>query len=69
MLLRFLKLTAEHQDVFKRISNHKNFIPTYLDNVLIDFAQTARFFFSKKKNTVPRNTAAIKIGHDVISLL
>ena len=25
-------------DIFYRISNHKNFIPKYLDNALTDFA-------------------------------
>ena len=43
-VLRFLQITAEHQDCsfFYRISNHKNFIPKYLDNAVIDFAQTSR---------------------------
>ena len=38
---RFLQITAEHQDrpFFYCISNHKNFIPKYLDvNALTDFA-------------------------------
>ena len=34
--LRFLQITAKHQDcpLFYRISNDKNFIPKYLDNAL-----------------------------------
>ena len=38
--LHFLQITAKHQDspfFFYRISNHKNFIPKYLDNGRTDF--------------------------------
>ena len=38
--LRLVQITVEHQDFpfFYRISNHKNFVPKYLDNALTDFA-------------------------------
>ena len=36
--LRFLQITAEHQDCPLTISNNKNFIPKYRDNALTDFA-------------------------------
>ena len=37
--LRFLQITAKHQDCpFFTVSNHKNFIPKYLDKALTDFA-------------------------------
>ena len=38
--LHFLQITAKHHDspFFYRISNHKNFIPKYLDNARTDFA-------------------------------
>ena len=46
--LRFLQITVEYQhcqgyglltlSIFYLISNHKNFIPKYLDNALTDFA-------------------------------
>ena len=33
---------ASGLSIFYRISNHKNFIPKYLDNALTDFAETSR---------------------------
>ena len=37
--LRFQQITAEHQECpfFNCVSNHKNFIPKYLDHALTDF--------------------------------
>ena len=67
--------------IFYRISNHKNFIPKYLDNALTDFAYNFyehRGHYWRKKLLwtileeqfpVPWNTAASKIGNSVISLL
>ena len=41
--LRFLQITAKHQDCpFFTVSNHKKYIPKYLENALTDFAQTSR---------------------------
>ena len=42
--VRFIQITAKHQDFpfFNRISNDKNFIPKYLDNVLTDSVLTSR---------------------------
>ena len=42
--LRSLQITAERQHClfFYLISNHKLFIPKYLDNALTDFALTSR---------------------------
>ena len=34
--LRFLQITAKHQDFFYHIYNDKNFIPKYPNNALID---------------------------------
>ena len=38
--LRFLQITAKHQDFFNHISNDKNFIPKYPDNALTDSVLT-----------------------------
>ena len=41
--LRFLKITAEHQDCqsYTEFPN-KNITPKYIDNAVLDFAQTSR---------------------------
>ena len=40
--LRFLQITAKHQDFSYHISNDKNFNPKYPDNALIDSVLTSR---------------------------
>ena len=39
--LRFLQITAKHQDFFYHIYNDKNFIPKYPNNALIDSVLTS----------------------------
>ena len=62
------------------ISNHKNVIPKYLENALIEFVQTSRTLRQVleeqapgsdcgTKLPVPRNTATSEIDNDVMSLL
>ena len=40
--LRFLQITAKHQDFFYHIYNDKNFIPKYPNNAPIDSVLTSR---------------------------
>ena len=72
--------TSRLSGSFYGVSNHKNFIPKYLDNVLTDFAKTSRtsrrllgeklpWTILEEAFPVPRNTAAGKIGNGVISLV
>lgn len=72
--LCFLKITAEHQDIlssFKCFCCHKNFIPKYRGNALLDVAQTSRKLRQVWEEQTPRamNTAASKIDNEIISLL
>ena len=70
--LRFLQITAKHQDfpLFYRISNDKNFIPKYLDNALTDSVLTSRTSRRLLEEKAPVNDfVASKIGNGVISLL
>ena len=80
-MLRFHKRTAEHQD-YSEFAEFLiiNLFQKYLDNPVIDFAQTSRKSRQlleekapvkdfRKLLQVSRNTAASKIGNDVISLL
>ena len=80
-MLRFHKRTAEHQD-YPEFAEFLiiNLFQKYLDNPVIDFAQTSRKSRQlleekapvkdfRKPLQVSRNTAASKIGNDVISLL
>ena len=56
----------------RRFFNHKNFIPKYLDNTLIDSVGGGGTSFSErvwKKLPAPRNTAVSRNGNDAISLL
>ena len=54
--LRFLKITAEHQDCpsYTEFPN-KNFIPKYLDNAVLDFAQTSRTSRQLLEEKAPAN--------------
>ena len=74
--LRFLQITAKHQDFpfFYCISNYKNFIPKYPDNALTDSVLTSRtsrrlLEGSQERFHIVRNNAASIIGNGVISLL
>ena len=64
--------------IFYRISNHKNFIPKYLDNPLTEklhehwggyWRKRLLWTILEEQFPVPRYTAASKIGNSVISLL
>ena len=75
--LRFLQITAKHQDFpfFYCISNNKNFIPKYPHNALTDSVLTSRTSWRLLEEKAPvndfivRKNAASIIGNGGISLL
>ena len=52
--LRFLQITAKHQDFFPHIYNDKTFIPKYPNNAPIDSVLTSRTSRRLLEKKVPR---------------
>ena len=53
--LRFLQITAKHQDFFYHIYNDKNFIPKYPNNTPIDSFLTSRTSRRLLEKKAPEN--------------
>ena len=57
--------------IFYSISNHKNFIPKFLDNVLADFAQTMYSVYSSllraNRATTPSFVAPTMLGPELLT--